>query len=100
MEIFIILLIIANIILTFTLLVKRNNNINSKDISNLFTNMGSAIKDEFSRNRQENSSLKTESNMELSNNLKNISDIQKNQLDSFSKQLLSLTNSNEKSLNK
>jgi DNA recombination protein RmuC len=97
----------ANVILTSILLIKKNTSISSKDISNLhrsikdiFINIDSTIKDEFSRNRQENSSLKTQSNIELSNNLKNISDIQKNQLDSFSKQLLALTNSNEEKLNK
>ncbi|CAB1241857.1 DNA recombination protein RmuC [Clostridium sp. WLY-B-L2] len=107
MEIITILLIMANVILTSILLIKKNTSISSKDISNLhrsikdiFINIDSTIKDEFSRNRQENSSLKTQSNIELSNNLKNISDIQKNQLDSFSKQLLALTNSNEEKLNK
>ncbi|MFC0904260.1 DNA recombination protein RmuC [Clostridium sp. MT-14] len=107
MKIITILLIMANVILTSILLIKKNTSISSKDISNLhrsikdiFINIDSTIKDEFSRNRQENSSLKTQSNIELSNNLKNISDIQKNQLDSFSKQLLALTNSNEEKLNK
>ncbi|MCI1943653.1 DNA recombination protein RmuC [Clostridium luticellarii] len=107
MEKAIIILMVLNVVLTSILILKGNTDKNSKDISNLyksirdiFTDMDSTIKDEFSRNRQENSSSRTQSNIELSNNLKNISDIQRNQLDSFSKQLLSLTNSNEEKLNK
>lgn len=107
MEIVTVLLIIINVVLTSILILKRNTNTDSKNISDLyrsikdiFININSTIKDEFSRNRQETSSSRTESNIELSNTLKNISDIQKNQLDSFSKQLLSLTNSNEEKLNK
>lgn len=107
MEIVTVILIIINVLLTSILILKRNANTDSKNISDLyrsikdiFININSTIKDEFSRNRQETSSSRTESNIELSNTLKNISDIQKNQLDSFSKQLLSLTNSNEEKLNK
>ncbi|MHC6179335.1 DNA recombination protein RmuC [Clostridium sp. JNZ X4-2] len=106
MEIITVILIIINLVLTSILILKKNTSADSKNISDLyksikdiFVNITSAIKDEFSRNRQETSSSRTEINIELSNTLKNISDIQKNQLDSFSKQLLSLTNSNEEKLN-
>lgn len=57
-----------------------------------------ALKDEISKNREETASNSKQLREEIINNMTNIANLQKDQLDIFSKQLTALTSSNEDKL--
>jgi DNA recombination protein RmuC len=110
MEILILILLILNICILLILLFKKNDGA-QKNITDLFYKFEGSVKDEFLRNRQELNSNNTQGRTEVLNLFKNITDniqsqmknsayMQKNQLDTFSNQLLNLTKSNEERLNK
>lgn len=117
MEIIIIALSIINIALVIKLLKVSGNSNKSKEIENSLIKiqekideLDGNIKDEFSRNRQEINSSNVQDRVEISNNLRNMTngiqnqmktmyDIQNNQLENFSKQIVNLTTSNEAKLN-
>lgn len=117
MEIVIIVLSIINIALVIKLLKGNGSSNDSKEIKNSLIKVQEKIeeldvniKGEFSRNRQEINSSNVQDRVEISNNLKNMTnniqnqmktmyDIQNNQLDNFSKQIVNLTTSNEGKLN-
>lgn len=110
MEILILILLILNICILLILIFKKNDGA-QKNITDLFYKFEGSVKDEFLRNRQELNSNNTQGRTEVLNLFKNITDniqsqmknsayMQKNQLDTFSNQLLNLTKSNEERLNK
>lgn len=110
MEILILVLSILNILILLILLFKRNDGV-KKNVTDLFYKFEGSIKDEFLRNRQEQNSNSTQGRTEVLNLFRNITDniqsqmknsayMQKNQLDTFSNQLLNLTKTNEERLNK
>lgn len=110
MEILILILLILNICILLILLFKKDDGA-QKNITDLFYKFEGSVKDEFLRNRQELNSNNTQGRTEVLNLFKNITDniqsqmknsayMQKNQLDTFSNQLLNLTKSNEERLNK
>lgn len=110
MEILILILLILNICILLILLFKKNDGA-QKNITDLFYKFEGSVKDEFLRNRQELNSNNTQGRTEVLNLFKSITDniqsqmknsayMQKNQLDTFSNQLLNLTKSNEERLNK
>lgn len=110
MEILILILLILNICILLILLFRKNDGA-KKNITDLFYKFEGSMKDEFLRNRQELNSNNTQGRTEVLNLFKNITDniqsqmknsayMQKNQLDTFSNQLLNLTKSNEERLNK
>ena len=96
-------------ILNFIALIstRKNNN----DIEKIILKLESSNKDEFSRNRSENSTVAKELRLEVNNSIElltksistrmlEIGNMQKNMLDTFSAQLINLTNSNNDSLHK
>jgi DNA recombination protein RmuC len=112
--IFIVLILSAiNLILFLSIKSKINNNDSKHQLSLIESSnerVEKAVKDEVARFREENKSSDREMRIEIANNqnangksildqMSTIATMQKNQLDTFSNQLIQLTSSNEQRLN-
>lgn len=100
------LLLLSNVVLLFVLKSKSDKN-NIEEVKNSFMNMESGIskidntlKDEFKRNREEQSNSLKNFGDSISQRMTEIASLQKNQLDTFSNQLVALTKSNEDRMDK
>ncbi|MBI4826207.1 MAG: DNA recombination protein RmuC [Nitrospirae bacterium] len=99
--------LIAVVIILLIILITRNPN---KKMMQIETQLSSfeksqerterALRDEIAKNREETTSNSKQLREEIVNSMTNIANLQKDQLDIFSKQLTALTSSNEDKLSK